>query len=182
MIRQEAVKNRPPLVLCEPGGRQRRARVRRPFDRIRCRRRARSACARFRRRLSSSTTSRSWSAGAAVAAGARRVSVAEEEASKALTLGLRDYARKCGFSKVVARPVGGHRFGRDGVSRRGCARAQRGDRRRDAEPLFVATAAPTRQSSRDNSVSVPGRPDRQVFQSYLDALAPAFAGLGARRD
>ena len=53
----------------------------------------------------------------------RPISTPESEIWRALVLGTRDYARKCGFSPRRARPVGRHRLGAD-----------RGDRRRGARP------------------------------------------------
>ena len=56
----------------------------------------------------------------------RRSSTPESEIWRALVLGTRDYARKCGFTQRRARPVGRHRLGADRRDR------GRGARRRPA--------------------------------------------------
>ncbi len=102
----------------------------------------------------------------------------EEEAFKALTLGLRDYVQKCGFSKVVLGLSGGI----DSAVTASLAAAALGPDR------VTGVAMPTRYSS-DHSLRDAESLARQlgiryevvpidtVFQSYLDALAPAFTGL-----
>jgi len=97
---------------------------------------------------------------------------------KALVLGLRDYVRKCGFSTAVLGVSGGI----DSALTACLAVEALGP-----EHLLVVSM-PTRYSS-DHSLTdarvlaenlgVQHRviPIDQVFQSYLDALAPAFAGM-----
>jgi NAD+ synthase (glutamine-hydrolysing) len=102
----------------------------------------------------------------------------EEEAFKALTLGLADYVRKCGFSDVVLGLSGGI----DSAVTASLAAAALG-------PGHVTgVAMPTRYSSdhslrdaealaRNLGIRYEVIPIDDVFQTYLDALQPAFAGL-----
>jgi NAD+ synthetase len=102
----------------------------------------------------------------------------EEEAFKALTLGLRDYVTKCGFSRVVLGLSGGI----DSAVTAALATHALGP----AEVTGVAM--PTRYSSEHSlrdaedlaralGIRYEVIPIDTVFQSYLDALAPVFAGL-----
>jgi NAD+ synthetase len=101
-----------------------------------------------------------------------------EDVWKALVLGLRDYVQKCGFSKAVIGVSGGI----DSALTASLAAGALG-----REQLLVVSM-PTRYSS-DHSLSDAralagnlGVRHRiieidEVFQSYLDGLAPAFVGL-----
>ena len=125
MLGSMARKHRVPIAVREPVRRQRRPRLRRPQLRLQRRRARRSpAAARStptcvvcdldeRRRRSRR----------------RPTSIAESEIWRALVLGTRDYARKCGFSRRGARAVGRHRLGAD-----------RGDRRRGARRRSTCSA------------------------------------------
>jgi NAD+ synthase (glutamine-hydrolysing) len=102
----------------------------------------------------------------------------EEQAHKALTMGLRDYVHKCGFDRVVIGLSGGI----DSAVTAALAVAALGPDK------VMGVAMPTRYSS-PHSVSDAESLARQlgirfeliaidsVFQSYLDALAPVFEGL-----
>jgi len=102
----------------------------------------------------------------------------EEQAFNALTLGLRDYVQKCGFSRVVLGLSGGI----DSAVTAALAAAALGSDR------VTGVAMPTRFSS-THSVADAETLARNlgirfeviqidtVFQSYLEALAPVFAGL-----
>jgi NAD+ synthetase len=103
---------------------------------------------------------------------------AEEQAFEALTLGLRDYVRKCGFSRVVLGLSGGI----DSAVTAALAAAALG------ADQVNGVAMPTRFSSahslddaerlaRNLGIRYEVIPIDAVFQSYLDALVPAFAGL-----
>jgi len=104
----------------------------------------------------------------------------EEEAVKALELGLRDYARKTGFDEVVLGLSGGID---SALTAAVAARALGPDK-------VLGVAMPTRYSS-EGSVSdaealvanlgIDYRviPIDEIFQSYLDGLAPVFEGLEA---
>ena len=104
----------------------------------------------------------------------------EEEAYRALTLGLRDYVRKCGFSRVVVGLSGGI----DSAVTACLAAAALGPGH------VIGVSMPSRFSS-DHSLhdaaSLAGAlgirdeviPIDAIFQSYLDALAPVFEGLPA---
>jgi NAD+ synthetase len=104
----------------------------------------------------------------------------EEEAFRALTTGLRDYVRKCGFSRVALGLSGGI----DSAVVAALAAAALGPEQ------VLGVAMPTRYSSphsladaealaRNLGVRFEVIPIDSVFQSYLDALAPVFAGLPA---
>jgi NAD+ synthase (glutamine-hydrolysing) len=103
---------------------------------------------------------------------------AEEQAFGALTLGLRDYVRKCGFSTVVLGLSGGI----DSAVTAALAAAALGP------DHVTGVAMPTRFSSahsledaervaRNLGIAYEVIPIDALFQSYLDALAPIFAGL-----
>ena len=151
------------------------------FDRT-----ARWSCAdAISRKTSSSTTFRSVDARRTRAARAASPSqrVAEEEACKALTLGLRDYVRKCGFSHGRARPFRRHRFGADRASRRRSARRAARDRRGDADAVFVwhslrRCGVARRGISASGSTSIP---IDAVFQCLSRRAGAGAAGLAARR-
>jgi len=102
----------------------------------------------------------------------------EEQAFNALTLGLRDYVQKCGFSRVVLGLSGGI----DSAVTAALAAAALGSDR------VTGVAMPTRFSSthsvadaetlaRNLGIRHEVIPIDTVFQSYLEALAPVFAGL-----
>jgi NAD+ synthase (glutamine-hydrolysing) len=102
----------------------------------------------------------------------------EEEAFKALTMGLRDYVEKCGFSNVVIGLSGGI----DSAVTATLASVALGPDR------VMGVAMPTRYSSehsvrdaevlaRNLGIRYETIPIDTVFQSYLDALQPVFAGL-----
>ena len=104
----------------------------------------------------------------------------EEEAFRALTTGLRDYVRKCGFSRVALGLSGGI----DSAVTAALAVAALGPEQ------VLGVAMPTRYSSphslgdaealaRNLGVRFEVIPIDNVFQTYLDALAPVFAGLPA---
>jgi NAD+ synthase (glutamine-hydrolysing) len=102
----------------------------------------------------------------------------EEQAFKALTMGLRDYVHKCGFSRVVLGLSGGI----DSAVTASLAAAALG-------PEHVSgVAMPTRYSSpgsledaealaRNLGIGYRVIPIDAVFGSYLEALGPVFAGL-----
>lgn len=109
----------------------------------------------------------------------REVSVSEvEEAHKALVLGLRDYTRKCGFSSVV--------LGLSGGIDSALTASLAADALGSAHVLGLSM--PTRYSS-DHSLTDAAAlaaalgieyrvlPIDSIFQAYLDALGPMFAGL-----
>jgi NAD+ synthase (glutamine-hydrolysing) len=102
----------------------------------------------------------------------------EEQAFKALTMGLRDYVRKCGFSRVVLGLSGGI----DSAVTACLAAAALGPEH------VTGVAMPTRYSSagsvedaealaRNLGIGYRIIPIDTVFGSYLDALGPVFAGL-----
>ena len=101
----------------------------------------------------------------------------EEEAWKALTLGLRDYTRKCGFTSVVLGLSGGI----DSALTAALAADALGPSQ------VTGVAMPTRYSSqhslddaealaRNLGIGYRVVPIDGVFQSYLDALRPALPG------
>jgi NAD+ synthetase len=101
----------------------------------------------------------------------------EEEAWKALTLGLRDYTTKCGFTSVVLGLSGGI----DSALTAALAAEALGPSQ------VTGIAMPTRYSSQHSlddaealarSLGITYRvvPIDEVFQSYLDALRPALPG------
>ena len=102
----------------------------------------------------------------------------EEQAFKALTLGLRDYVHKCGFSRVVLGLSGGI----DSAVTASLAAAALGPEH------VTGVAMPTRYSSsgsvedaealaRNLGIGYRIIPIDAVFGSYLEALDPVFAGL-----
>jgi NAD+ synthase (glutamine-hydrolysing) len=102
----------------------------------------------------------------------------EEQAFSALTLGLRDYVRKCGFSDVVLGLSGGI----DSAVTASLAAAALG------REHVTGVAMPTRFSSshsvadaealvRNLGIRYELIPIDSVFQSYLEALGGVFAGL-----
>ena len=102
----------------------------------------------------------------------------EEQAFNALTLGLRDYVQKCGFSHVVLGLSGGI----DSAVTAALAAAALGSDR------VTGVAMPTRFSSthsledaetlaRNLGIRYELIPIDSVFESYLEALGPVFAGL-----
>ena len=102
----------------------------------------------------------------------------EEEAFGALTLGLRDYVRKCGFRTAVVGLSGGID---SAVTASLAAEALGADQ-------VTGVSMPTRFSSdhslrdaeslaRALGIRYDVIPIDAVFQSYLDALGPVFAGL-----
>jgi predicted amidohydrolase len=103
----------------------------------------------------------------------------EEQAFKALTMGLRDYVQKCGFSRVVLGLSGGI----DSAVTASLAAAALG------REHVTGVAMPTRYSSagsvedaealaRNLGIGYRVIPIDTVFGSYLEALDPVFAGLG----
>ena len=105
-------------------------------------------------------------------------SPAEEQAFKALTMGLRDYVYKCGFSRVVLGLSGGI----DSAVTASLAAAALGPEH------VTGVAMPTRYSSagsvedaealaRNLGIGYRVIPIDSVFASYLEALDPVFAGL-----
>jgi NAD+ synthase (glutamine-hydrolysing) len=101
----------------------------------------------------------------------------EQEAWKALALGLRDYTRKCGFRSVVVGLSGGI----DSALTAALAAEALGP------SSVTGVAMPSRYSSahsladaeavaRNLSIKYRVVPIDEVFQSYLDALAPVFPG------
>jgi NAD+ synthase (glutamine-hydrolysing) len=101
----------------------------------------------------------------------------EEEAWKALRLGLRDYTRKCGFTSVVLGLSGGI----DSALTAALAADALG------ASSVTGVAMPTRYSSehslrdaealaRNLGIGYHVVPIDTIFQSYLDALAPALPG------
>jgi len=104
----------------------------------------------------------------------------EEEALKALELGVRDYARKTGFDRVLLGISGGID---SALTAAVAARALGPDK-------VLGVAMPTRYSSQGSvddaqalvdSLGIDYRviPIDEIFQSYLDALAEVFAGAEA---
>ena len=102
----------------------------------------------------------------------------EEQAFKALTMGLRDYVHKCGFSRVVLGLSGGI----DSAVTASLAAAALGPEH------VTGVAMPTRYSStgsvedaealaRNLGIGYRIIPIDTVFGSYLEALGPVFAGL-----
>jgi NAD+ synthetase len=102
----------------------------------------------------------------------------EAQALAALELGLRDYLRKCGFERVVLGLSGGID---SALTAAVAARALGPDK-------VLGVAMPTRYSSegsvRDaealaHNLGIDYRliPIDEIFQSFLDGLAPAFEGL-----
>ena len=102
----------------------------------------------------------------------------EEQAFHALTLGLRDYVHKCGFSHVVLGLSGGI----DSAVTASLAAAALG------RAHVTGVAMPTRFSSAhsvDDAAALATNlgiryeviPIDTIFQSYLEALGPVFAGL-----
>jgi NAD+ synthase/NAD+ synthase (glutamine-hydrolysing) len=102
----------------------------------------------------------------------------EAEAMAALELGLRDYVRKCGFDSVLLGLSGGIDSALVAVI---AARAL-------GPGKVLGVAMPTRYSSqgslddaralaRNLGIDFELIPIDRIFQSYLDGLAPSFAGL-----
>jgi NAD+ synthase (glutamine-hydrolysing) len=109
----------------------------------------------------------------------RDVSASNEEAAyRALVLGLRDYARKCGFSSVVLGLSGGI----DSAVTACLAAAALGPENvlgvampsRYSAPESCADAA---ELARNLGIEFHVIPIDPMFQSSLDALAPSFKGL-----
>ena len=109
----------------------------------------------------------------------RDVSASDEEAAyRALVLGLRDYARKCGFSSVVLGLSGGI----DSAVTACLAAAALGPENvlgvampsRYSSPESCADAA---ELARNLGIEFQVIPIDPMFQSSLDALAPSFKGL-----
>jgi len=103
---------------------------------------------------------------------------AEEEALRALVLGLRDYLTKCGFRRVVIGLSGGID---SALTAAIAARAVGGEN-------VLGVAMPTRYSSEGSLIDAEELasnlgidyrviPIDDVFQAYLDGLAPVFEGL-----
>jgi NAD+ synthase (glutamine-hydrolysing) len=111
----------------------------------------------------------------------RDVSTSTEEAAcRALVLGLRDYATKCGFTKAVLGLSGGI----DSALTAALACEALGPRN------VLGVAMPSRYSSpgsvadaealaRNLGIDYTLIPIDGIYQAHLDALAPAFAGLAA---
>ncbi len=104
----------------------------------------------------------------------------EEEAVKALELGLRDYARKTGFDKVLLGISGGID---SALTAAVAARALGPDK-------VLGVAMPTRYSSQGSLDDAQALVDNlgidyrviaidEIFQAYLDGLAPVFEGFDA---
>jgi NAD+ synthetase len=102
----------------------------------------------------------------------------EEEALRALVLGLRDYLSKCGFSRVVVGLSGGI----DSAVTAAVARRAVGPSN------VLGVALPTRYSSEESLRDAEELARRlgielreiaidRIFQSYLDALGPVFDGM-----
>ncbi len=178
MVRAAGHQAPPAVHLPEPGRRQRRAHLRRPLARAR------------RRRQRSSRRTRDFAEdflivdlpGERVATLADVSTSREEEAWKALTLGLGDYTRKCGFTSVVLGLSGGI----DSALTAALAADALGPSQ------VTGVAMPTRYSSqhslddaealaRNLGIGYRVVPIDGVFQSYLDALRPGAARIARRR-
>ena len=158
--------------LREPGRAGTTTCFRRPQCRDRSRRRR---CARAPPRSSPtclSSTSSSSSTARDAAADAPQPEPPEEEIFRALVLGTRDYARKCGFTRGPARPVGRHRLRAHRGDRRGGARARAGARRADAVAVSRAPAASTTRSR---------SPQHLGIRTLTLPIEPLMAALRSRR-
>ncbi len=104
----------------------------------------------------------------------------EEELARALTLGVRDYARKCGFSGALVGLSGGV------DSSLVAALAVRALGRENVVGVLMPSPYTSRQSIEDATALAAGLairtlsvPITGIFSAYLEELAPAFAGRAA---